>query len=55
VNRWNANLPDVTYRVQVDGLTPATTYYYTVDAAHADGIRMGLKSTVNQFATRPRP
>jgi phosphodiesterase/alkaline phosphatase D-like protein len=54
-NRWNENLPDVTYRVQIDGLTPATTYYYTVDAAQADGVGMGLKSMVNQFATRPRP
>jgi phosphodiesterase/alkaline phosphatase D-like protein len=54
-NRWNANLPDMTYRVQIDGLTPTTTYYYTVDAAQADGVGMGLKNAVNQFTTRPRP
>jgi phosphodiesterase/alkaline phosphatase D-like protein len=55
-NRWIRNLPTMTYRVRIDGLTPGTTYYYTVDAAHADGIAMGLKSPVKQFrTTRPRP
>jgi hypothetical protein len=34
----------MTYRVRIDGLTPGTTYYFTVDAAQADGIGMGLKS-----------
>ena len=46
----------MTYRVRIDGLTAGTTYYFTVDAAQADGIGMGLKrSPVNQFTTRPRP
>lgn len=54
-NRWVRGLPDMTYRVRVDGLTPRTTYYYTVDAAQADGIGMGLKSSVNQFTTPPQP
>ena len=54
-NRWNRSLPNVTYRVRIDGLTPGTTYYFTVDAAQADGISMGLKSRVNRFTTRPRP
>jgi hypothetical protein len=54
-NRWNRSLPNMTYRVRIDGLTPGTTYYFTVDAAQADGIGMGLKSRVNQFTTRPRP
>jgi Purple acid Phosphatase, N-terminal domain len=54
-NRWNASLPNMTYRVRIDGLTPETTYYFTVDAAQADGVGMGLKSRVNRFATRPRP
>jgi hypothetical protein len=44
----------MTYRVMIEGLMPGTTYYFTVDAAHADGIGMGLKSPVNQFTT-PRP
>jgi phosphodiesterase/alkaline phosphatase D-like protein len=52
-NRWVRGLPDMTYRVRIDGLTPGTTYYYTVDAAQADGIGMGLKSSVNQFTTPP--
>jgi hypothetical protein len=54
-NRWNQSLPNMTYRVRIDGLTPGTTYYFTVDAAQADGIGMGLKSPVNRFTTRPRP
>lgn len=45
----------MTYRVRIDGLTPGTTYYFTVDAAQADGIGVGLKSPVSQFTTRPRP
>jgi hypothetical protein len=53
--RWSQALPNVTYRVRIDRLTPGTTYYFTVDAAQADGIGMGLKSRVNQFTTRPRP
>jgi len=54
-NRWNRSLPNMTYRVRINGLTAGTTYYFTVDAAQADGIGMGLKSRVNQFTTRPRP
>ena len=51
----NQSLPNVTYRVRIDGLAPGTTYYFTVDAALADGIGMGLKSQVDRFTTRPRP
>jgi phosphodiesterase/alkaline phosphatase D-like protein len=54
-NRWNRTLPNMTYRVRIDGLTPGTTYYYTVDAALADGIPMGLKSPTKQFSTPPQP
>jgi purple acid phosphatase-like protein len=54
-NRWVRSLPEMTYRVRIDGLTPGTTYYYTVDAAQADGIGMGLKSPVKRFTTRPPP
>ena len=54
-NRWNQSLPNMTYRVRIDGLTPGTTYYFTVDAAQADGIGIGLKGHVNRFTTRPRP
>jgi phosphodiesterase/alkaline phosphatase D-like protein len=52
-NRWIRSLPNMTYRVWIDGLTPGTTYYYTVDASHADGVPMGLKSPVKRFTTRP--
>ena len=54
-NKWNQRAPNMTYRVRIDGLMPNTTYYFTVDAAQADGIGMGLKSRVNRFTTRPRP
>jgi hypothetical protein len=53
-SRWNQRLPNRTYRVRIDRLTPGTTYYFTVDAAQADGIGMGLKSRVNRFTTRAR-
>jgi hypothetical protein len=53
--RWNRTLPNTVYRVRIDGLAPGTKYYYTVDAAQADGTGMGLKSSVSQFTTRPRP
>jgi hypothetical protein len=54
-NRRNKNLPYMRYRVRVDGLQPGTTYYYTVDAVQGDGTGTGVKSTVNQFTTRPHP
>jgi Purple acid Phosphatase, N-terminal domain len=54
-NRRNQSLPNMTYRVRIDGLRPGTTYYFTVDTAQAEGIGMGLKSPVSQFTTRPRP
>ena len=53
--RWIRTLPNMLYRVRIDGLTPGTTYYYAVDAAHADGVPFGLKSPVNRFTTRPGP
>jgi phosphodiesterase/alkaline phosphatase D-like protein len=51
--RWVRNQPHMLYRVRIDGLTPGTTYYYTVDASLADGVPFGLKSPVNRFTTRP--
>ena len=53
--RLNRNHPYTVFRVQVDGLKPATTYYYTVDSMDADGTRDGVKSPVNQFTTPERP
>jgi phosphodiesterase/alkaline phosphatase D-like protein len=54
-NRWNRSLPNMTYRVRIDGLAPGTTYYFTVDAAQADGVGMKLKNRVNRFTTRQHP
>ena len=53
--RLNRNHPYTVFRVRVDGLKPATTYYYTVDSTDADGTRDGVKSPVNQFTTPERP
>jgi phosphodiesterase/alkaline phosphatase D-like protein len=54
-NKRNQSLANMTYRVRMDGLTPGTTYYFTVDVAQADGIGMGLKSRVNRFMTPSLP
>jgi hypothetical protein len=54
-NRVIRSLPSMTYRVRIGELTPGTTYYYTVDAAFADGVPFGLKSPVNRFTTLPNP
>jgi hypothetical protein len=53
-NRARSNATVMTYRVWIDGLAPGTTYYYTVDAAQADGIALGLRGPVRTFATPPR-
>jgi phosphodiesterase/alkaline phosphatase D-like protein len=52
--RLNRNHSYTVFRVRVDGLKPATTYYYTVDSMDADGTRDGVKSPVNQFTTPER-
>jgi hypothetical protein len=54
-NRARSNAATMTYRVWLDGLAPGTTYYYTVDAAQADGIALGLRGPVSRFTTPPRP
>jgi hypothetical protein len=54
-NRARKGMTVMTYRVWIGGLTPNTTYYYTVDAALADGIALGLHGPVSKFTTRPRP
>ena len=50
-NKRNRSHPSMIFRVRVDGLKPATTYYYTVESAQANGIPDGVKSTVKQFTT----
>jgi len=50
-NRLNRSHPYMIFRVRVEGLTPRTTYYYTVDSTQANGRSDGVKSTVKHFAT----
>jgi hypothetical protein len=50
--RLNQNHSYTVFRVLVPGLTPRTTYYYTVDSMEANGRSDGVKSTVNHFTTR---
>lgn len=53
--RWSKrDAPHVTYRVRLDGLAPQVTYYYTVDAARADRVGIGLRDRVRAFTTPPR-
>ena len=49
--RLNRNHSYTVFRVRVNGLTPRTTYYYTVDSMQGDGRSDGLKSTVKHFST----
>jgi phosphodiesterase/alkaline phosphatase D-like protein len=49
--RLNRNHAYTIFRVRVDGLTPRTTYYYTVDSMEANGKGDGVKSSVKQFTT----
>ena len=39
------------FRVRVAGLSPQTTYYYTVDSMGANGTDDGVRSSVSQFST----
>jgi hypothetical protein len=49
--RLNPSHPDTIFRVRVMGLTPRTTYYYTVDSIQVTGKSDGVKSPVNRFTT----
>ncbi len=49
LNRYHSS---TVFRVRLDGLSPQTTYYYTVDSMEANGTGDGLKSAVNEFSTR---
>ena len=50
--RLNQSHPSTIFRVRIQGLKPATTYYYTVDSMEANGKGDGVKSTVKRFTTR---
>jgi len=52
-NRWNRELPSMTYRVSMDNLEPGLTYYYQVEFTDANGASEGGDSEVRQF-TMPR-
>jgi phosphodiesterase/alkaline phosphatase D-like protein len=47
----NQNHPETTFRVQMRGLEPQTTYYYTVRSMESNGKSDGVKSEVRQFTT----
>jgi len=49
--RLNQNHPDTIFRVRVLGLSPGTTYYYTVDSLQEPGKSDGVKSPVARFTT----
>ena len=49
--RLNPTHPDTVFRVRIDDLKPATTYYYKVDSMEANGTSDGIKSPVGHFTT----
>ena len=51
--RINPGHNDMVFRVRMDNLQPATTYYYTVSSTQADGTSDTVTSAVQQFNTRP--
>ncbi len=48
----NRNHPDTIFRVRIDGLSPQTTYYYTIASEEATGTNDGVKSDIKHFSTR---
>jgi hypothetical protein len=52
-NRLNRSHAETIFRVRVDHLKPATTYYYKVTSMGAGGRSDGVESPVNQFTTPP--
>jgi hypothetical protein len=51
--RINPAHSEMVFRVRVDNLLPATTYYYKVSSRQANGFSDPATSPVNQFTTRP--
>ena len=47
----NQSHPQTTFRVQMRGLEPRTTYYYTVTSMESNGKSDGVTSKVRQFTT----
>jgi len=52
--RLNRDHAETIFRVRVNGLTPQTTYFYTVTSMESSGESDEVKSPVNQFTT-PAP
>jgi phosphodiesterase/alkaline phosphatase D-like protein len=53
--RLDPNHSSVIFRVRMEGLKPATTYYYTVESEEANGVSDGVKSSPKQFTTGSQP
>ena len=49
--RLNQKHTETIFRVNLEGLAPSTTYYYTVDSAQASGESDGVKGSVVKFTT----
>src|SRR5438874_11895552 len=49
--RLSQGHPETTFRVQMRGLEPQTTYYYTVTSMESNGKSDGVKSKVRKFTT----
>ena len=49
--RLNQSHPETIFRVRMDGLKPATTYYYKITSMGYDGVSDGVESSVHQFTT----
>jgi hypothetical protein len=49
--RLNPDHASTVFRVRMDDLKPATTYYYTVGSFEANGTDDGTKSKIKQFTT----
>jgi hypothetical protein len=47
--RLNPSHSSTIFRVRIQGLKPATTYYYTVESEEANGTSDGVTSPVNKF------
>jgi phosphodiesterase/alkaline phosphatase D-like protein len=49
--RLNPSHSSTIFRVRIQGLKPATTYYYTVESEEGNGKSDGVTSTVKKFMT----
>jgi hypothetical protein len=50
--RLNPSQSSTIFRVRIQGLKPATTYYYTVDSLDAYGVSDGVESSTKSFTTQ---